>query len=154
MIDQVEKQKRVYQISLMLRRKTISFILQFIALNWGLEKRQAYNYIRLAKKEWRKYFTNVEHAGISYHIAQLRDIKDQAYSKKVVIGKGDDKQVITVADLGLVFEIAKEEAKLMGMYIYGKEYGPPNSFAEWVKAMTEEKERRRKKNSKRNSNIS
>ncbi|TFB08812.1 hypothetical protein E3V08_02430 [Candidatus Atribacteria bacterium MT.SAG.1] len=144
-IDEVEKQKRVYQISLMLRRKTISFILQFIALNWGLEKRQAYNYIRLAKKEWGKYFLNVEHAGISYHIAQLRDIKDQAYSKKVVIGRGDDKQIITVADLGLVFEIAKEEAKLMGMYIERKEEGPPGSFAEWMKKqIAEEKEERRK----------
>ena len=116
MIDKVEKQKRVYQISLMLRRKPRSFIVEFMRQNWKIERAQAYRYIRLARKEWRKYFEKLEGDGISYHISQFRDIKDQAYSKKVVIGKGDDKQVINVADLGLVFEIAKEEAKLMGIY--------------------------------------
>jgi len=50
-IDEVEKQKRIYQVSLLLRRSPISFIVQFIAENWGLEKRQAFNYIRLAKEE-------------------------------------------------------------------------------------------------------
>lgn len=49
-------------------------------------------------------------------MAQLRDLKDQAYSRKVVIGRGDNKDTVTVADLGLVFEISKEEAKLMGIY--------------------------------------
>lgn len=147
MIDQVEKQKRVYQVSLMLRRKSNSFIVEFMRQNWSIERAQAYRYIRLARKEWKKYFEKLEGDGMSYHIAQYRDIKDQAYLKKVVIGKGDDKQVVTVADLGLVFEIAREEAKLMGMYIERKEEGPPGSFAKWVKAMTEEKERRKKKNS-------
>lgn len=116
MIDQVEKQKRVYQVSLMLRRKPRTFIVEFMRQNWGIERAQAYRYISLARKEWRKYFEKLEGDGISYHVAQFRDIKDQAYSKKVVIGKGDDKQVINIADLGLVFEIAKEEAKLMGIY--------------------------------------
>ena len=131
LIDQVEKQKRVYQVSLMLRRKPRSFIVEFMRQNWGIERAQAYRYISLARKEWRKYFEKLEGDGISYHVAQFRDIKDQAYSKKVVIGKGekrineetgkleiiyDKQQIITVADLGLVFEIAKEEAKLMGIY--------------------------------------
>lgn len=116
MIDQVEKQKRVYQVSLMLRRKPRAFIVEFMRQNWSIERAQAYRYINLARKEWRKYFEKLEGDGISYHVAQFRDIKDQAYSKKVVIGKGDDRQVINVADLGLVFEIAKEEAKLMGIY--------------------------------------
>jgi hypothetical protein len=116
MIDKVEKQKRIYQISLLLRRKPMSFILQFIAQNWGLEKRQAYNYIELARKEWEKYFAHLKGSGMSYHIAQLRDLKDQAYSRKAIIGRGDNKETVTIADLGLVFEITKEEAKLMGIY--------------------------------------
>ena len=52
--DATEKEKRVYQVGLMLRRKSVSFICQFMAQNWGLSKRQAYRYINLARKEWEK----------------------------------------------------------------------------------------------------
>ena len=115
-VDSTEKEKRVYQVSLMLRRKPTSFIVNYIEQEWGLGKTQAYNYIKDARKEWQKYFTNLKHAGISYHITQLRDLKDQAYSRKVIIGRGDNKDTVTIADLGMVFEITKEEAKLMGIY--------------------------------------
>ena len=101
MIDQVEKEKRVYQVSLLLRRKPLSFIIEYIRKNWGLEKAQAYNYIKLARNEWKKYFTNLKHAGVSYHVTQMRDLKDQAFIEK---------------DTRLVLDIAKEEAKLMGIY--------------------------------------
>jgi hypothetical protein len=115
-INKVEKEKRIYQVSLMLRRKPMPFIIEFIRKEWGLEKAQAYNYIRSARKEWQKYFAKLKHDGMSYHVAQLRDLKDQAYSRKVVIGRDKNKEIITIADLGLVFEITKEEAKLMGIY--------------------------------------
>ena len=125
-IDEVEKQKRIYQVSLLLRRRPTGFIVQFIAENWGLEKRQAYNYIKLAKEEWARYFANMKSSGIGYHITQMREIKDKAY--------GND-------DLRLVFDIAKEEAKLMGMEIERKEIGGPGSFAEFMKAtIAKEKE--------------
>lgn len=125
-IDEVEKEKRIHQVSLLLRRRPTSFIVQFIAQEWGLEKRQAFNYIRLAKEEWGKYFANMRSSGIGYHISQMREIKDKAY--------GND-------DLRLVFEIAKEEAKLMGMEIDRKEIGGPGSFEEWMNvAMAKEKE--------------
>jgi len=116
MIDKVEKQKRIYQISLLLRRKPMNFILEFIRKNWDIERAQAYNYINSAKKEWQKYFKNLKRAGMGYHISQLRELKDQAYSRKIIMGRGDNKEVITIADLGLIFEITKEEAKLMGIY--------------------------------------
>ena len=115
-VDSKTKQERIYQVGLMLRRKSISFIIEFIRTEWGLEKAQAYNYIKDAKKEWQKYFAHLKGSGMSYHIAQLRDLKDEAYGKKVIIGRGDNKQVITIADLGLIFEISREEAKLMGIY--------------------------------------
>ena len=125
-IDEVEKQKRIYQVSLLLRRRPTGFIVQFIAENWGLEKRQAFNYIRLAKEEWARYFANMKSSGIGYHITQMREIKDKAYGEN---------------DLRLVFDIAKEEAKLMGMEIERKEIGGPGSFAEWMKAtIAKEKE--------------
>jgi len=116
MIDKVEKQKRIYQVSLLLRRKPIGFIIQFITEKWGVREWQARNYIRLARKEWQKYFAKLKHDGMSYHVAQLRDLKDQAYSRKVVIGRGDNKETVTIADLGLIVAITKEEAKLMGIY--------------------------------------
>lgn len=115
MID-VETQKRIYQIGLMVRRKPIPFILEFAGKEWGLEKSQAYYYIRLARKEWQKYYDHLKSSNMSYHMAELRDLKDQAYSRKVFIGRGDNKEAVTIADLGLVFEITKEEAKLMGIY--------------------------------------
>lgn len=148
--DEVEKEKRIHQISLMLRRKPVSFLIDYIKLTWGIERAQAFNYLKLARKEWREHFTDVKHAGIAYYIAQIRDLKDQAYSRKVVVGPADNKQVVNIPDLGLVLEIVKEEAKLMGMYIDRKEVGEPGSFAEWVKEVKKEKERRRKGNSKPN----
>jgi len=129
-IDEVEKQKRIYQVSLLLRRKPISFIVQFITQKWDLEKRQAYNYIKLAKEEWGRYFANMKSSGIGYHISQMREIKDKAYSEN---------------DLRLAFDVAKEEAKLMGVLIDRKEIGGPGSFDEWMNA-TMAKEKELKKN--------
>jgi hypothetical protein len=120
-VDSKTKQERVYKVSLMLRRKSIFFILDYIRLNWGLERAQAFNYIKEAKNEWQKYFSQIKKCGKSYYVAQLRDLKDEAYERKIVIGKGDNKEAVTVADLGLVFEITKEEAKLMGIYPSTKE---------------------------------
>lgn len=100
-VDEIEKQKRIYQVGLMLRRKPVSFIIQYIADNWHLEKRQAHNYIKKARIEWKKYFEKLKGDGISYHVAQMRDLKDKAYID------GDQR---------LVFDITKEEAKLMGIY--------------------------------------
>jgi hypothetical protein len=115
--DAIEAEKRVYQVSLMLRRKPVSFIVQFASDKWDIGARQTRTYIRKARKEWQKYFEKLEGDGIGYHVAQMRDLKDQAYNRrKVVIGEGDEKKIITIPDLGLVFEITKEEAKLMGIY--------------------------------------
>lgn len=115
-VDQTEKDKRVYQIGLMLRRKTHPFIVDFMRQKWGLERAQAYRYIALARKEWQKYFSQVKKCGKSYYVAQLRDLKDEAYERKVIVGRGDNKGTIVIADLYLIFEITKEEAKLMGIY--------------------------------------
>lgn len=114
--NDIEKQKRIHQVSLMLRRKPISFIIEYIRKEWGLQKAQAYNYIKDARAEWQKYFSQVKKCGKSYYVTQLRDLKDQAYSRKVIVGRGENKDTVTIADLGLVFEITKEEAKLMGIY--------------------------------------
>jgi len=115
-VDSKTKAERVYKVSLLLRRKPIKFIVEYVTKEWNIEKSQAYKYIKEARKEWQKYFEKLKGDGIAYHIAQIRDLKDQAYSRKVVIGTVDNKQVINVPDLGLVLDITKEEAKLMGIY--------------------------------------
>ena len=100
MISQVEMEKRVYQVSLLLRRKPTSFIIEYMIKNWEIERAQAYRYIRLARKEWKKYFEKLKGDGIAYHVTQNRDLKDKA---------------MTDGDYKLAFDIAKEEAKLMGV---------------------------------------
>ena len=132
-IDAVEKQKRVYEVSLLLRRKPIGFIIDYIRRKWGIERAQAFNYVKDAKKEWAKYSSHMQSSGIGYHVSQLRELKDRAY------GEGD---------LRLVFDITKEEAKLMGVLIDRKEIGEPGSFQQWIKATTEKE----KENKARNGN--
>ena len=52
--DAIEAEKRIYQVSLMLRRKPVSFIVQFASENWKIGARQTRTYIRKARKEWKK----------------------------------------------------------------------------------------------------
>ena len=115
-VDDKTHQERVHEVSLLLKRKPVKYIIQFITDNWDVEIRQAYKYISEAKREWKKYFSQVKKCGMAYHVTQLRELKDQAFGRAVVVGKGEKKMVVTVPDLNLVFEITKEEAKLMGIY--------------------------------------
>ena len=110
--DDIEKQKRVYRISLLLRRKTSEFLIEYMRQEWSIKRRQGFNYIRLAKKEWASHYAKC--FGISfqvYYIAELRDLRDQALEQN---------------DLKLAFDIAKEEAKVMGAYLLG--VGIPSFF--------------------------
>lgn len=125
-VDEVEKQNRIYKVSLLLRRRPIGFIVDYIRQEWDIERAQAFIYIKLAKEEWAKYFANMKSSGIGYHISQMREIKDKAYQE---------------GDTRLAFDVAKEEAKLMGMLIDRKEIGEPGSFEQLMKAiMAKEKE--------------
>ncbi|MBA7483367.1 hypothetical protein ES707_18881 [subsurface metagenome] len=101
----IEKQKRVYRISLLLRRKTPEFLIEYMRQEWGIKRRQGFNYIRLAKKEWASHYTKCFGVPFKvYYIAELRDLKDEALEQN---------------DLKLAFGIAKEEAKVMGFYYRG-----------------------------------
>lgn len=105
-VGDIEKQKRVYRISLLLRRKPSKFLIEYMRQKWGIERRQGFNYIKLAKKEWADYYA--KYFGVPfqvYYIAQLRDLTDEALKQN---------------DLRLAFNIAKEEAKTMGAYLPGK----------------------------------
>ena len=115
-VDDKIMQERVHEVSLLLRRKPLKYIIHYITTTWGVDDRQARNYITRAKAEWKKYFSQVKKCGMAYHVAQIRDLKDQANEQKIVVGKGDNKQVINIANLPLILDITKEEAKLMGIY--------------------------------------
>ena len=147
--DSIEMQKRIYKVSLLLRRKPISAVIQFITSEWGVTGRQAYNYINFAKEEWQKYFEHLKISGMGYYLAQLRDLKDQAYrSKKVIVDKDGSEKVAKTPNLGLVFDIAKEEAKLMGAYpAEVHDVNLITDFATWVKKAKEAK------NNKVNNNV-
>jgi len=115
-VDSKTKAERIYEVSRLLRRKPLKYIVQYMIDEWKIKRCQAYRYIKLARAEWKKYFEKLEGDGIAYHVAQIRDLKDRANEQKIVIGKGDNKQVITIANLPLILDITKEEAKLMGIY--------------------------------------
>lgn len=101
----MEKQKRIYCISLLLRRKTSEFLIKYMGQEWGIKRRQGFNYIRLAKKEWAAYYAKYLKVPFQvYYIAELRDLKDQALEQN---------------DLKLAFDIAKEETKIMRVYLPG-----------------------------------
>jgi len=115
-VDDKTHQERVHEVSLLLKRKPVKYIIQYITETYKVDERQARNYIRQAKAEWKKYFSQVKKCGMAYHVTQLRELKDLAFGRSVVVGRGDSKMVVTIPDLNLVLEITKEEAKLMGIY--------------------------------------
>ena len=114
--DALEVDKRTYFISLMLRRKSIPFILQYASENWKIGDRQTRTYIRRARKEWKKYSEKLKAGARAYSLAKLRDLNDMAHDKKVVVGTVDNKQIKNIEDLNLILDIAKEEAKILGIY--------------------------------------
>lgn len=99
--DKVEKQKRVYQISLLISRKPMSYILDFVIKKWGISRSQAYYYVRLARQEWQKYFEKVKKDGMAYHVNKRKEIRDLALNKE---------------DYRTALEADRDEAKLLGVY--------------------------------------
>jgi|GEM_PF-4961979 hypothetical protein len=97
----MEYQERVYKVSLLLKRKPVTFVQDYIKTNWGVSHSMAREYIKQARIEWSKSFKRMRKAGHGYHLTQMMEIKAKAIAQK---------------DYKLVFEIAKEEAKLMGVY--------------------------------------
>ena len=109
-------EERVYEISRMLRRKPTSYVLEYIVNTYGVEITQAYNYIKDAKEEWKKYFEKLKGDGMAYYVTQIRELKDMAMDQKRIVGKDGNTKAINVPNLPLVLDIIKEEAKLMGIY--------------------------------------
>ena len=105
-VDNIEKEKRIYEVSLLMKRKSTKFIIQFITKEWDIGIDQARNYISLAKEEWKKYFENVKQCGMGYHVSQIRDLKDKILEKKT----------LNKDDYRLILDVYKEESKLFDAY--------------------------------------
>jgi hypothetical protein len=137
--DQFEAQKRVYEIARMIKRKPVKWVLSHYSKKWKVSEHTVRNYIQQAKREWSKWFNNLQNTGLGYHVSQFREIKDQAYNKYVVVEERDEKtgeitkRVIPMPDLKLIFDIAKEEAKLLNVYpAEKKDIKLSQSFADWL----------------------
>jgi len=105
-IDSIKKEERIHEVSLLMRRKSVKFIIEHIKEKWNLQTGQAYNYLKDAKVEWQKYFLNLKNAGMGYHISQIRDLKDKILEKKT----------LNKDDYRLILDVYREESKLMGAY--------------------------------------
>ena len=78
-VDRKTMIERTYKVSLMLRRKPTSFILEYITHEWKLKRSQAYNLIKAARKDWEKYSEKLKAGARAYSLAKLRDLNDMAH---------------------------------------------------------------------------
>ncbi|MBA7551898.1 hypothetical protein ES705_44449 [subsurface metagenome] len=152
-----QMEERVLEISRqLLRGYSNKKICQMMSVEWEVSIRQINRYISKAYTMWRKEYKRRLRAGLNYHMAMRMKLYEEAYKGNTIkITKITKGKMVTIEktedqDFRLCLEIAKDIAKLEGLYIERQEVGPPGSFAEWVKAVKEEKERRRRKNSSSN----
>jgi hypothetical protein len=152
-----QMEERVLAVSKqMLKGCSTKEICRLMSSEWDVSERQIQRYISKAYTMWHKEYKRRLRAGLDYHMAMRMKLYEEAYKGNTIkITKITKGKMVTIEktedqDFRLCLEIAKDIAKLEGLYIERQEVGPPGSFAEWVKAVKEEKERRRKKNSKPN----
>jgi hypothetical protein len=156
-IGKQQMEERILEISRqLLRGYSNKKICQLMSVEWEVSIRQINRYISKAYTMWHKEYKRRLRAGLDYHMAMRMKLYEEAYKGNTIkITKVIKGKVVTIEktedqDFRLCLEIAKDIAKLEGLYIERQEVGPPGSFAEWVKAVKEEKERRRRKNSNSN----
>lgn len=131
-------------------------ICRLMSSEWDVSERQIQRYISKAYTMWHKEYKRRLRAGLDYHMAMRMKLYEEAYKGNTIkITKITKGKMVTIEktedqDFRLCLEVVKDIAKLEGLYIERQEVGTPGSFAEWVKAVKEEKERRRKKNSNSN----
>jgi len=134
--NKLEIEDRILEVSRMLLSGLFPReICLYVSQKWDISDRQIKRYIRRCYTLWHQDFQKKRKAGLDYHLAKREVLYDKNFKR---------------GDYNACLEIAKDEARLEGLYVERKEVGTPGSFAEWVKAVKEEKERRRKKNSNSN----
>ena len=122
--NQQQLNERVLEVSrLMLMGWTSKKIVQYSAENWNVEERQTRKYIAKAYTMWHAEYKKRLKAGLDYHMAMRIKLYEEAYKGKVVkVTKFVKGQMVTIEriedqDFRLCLEIAKDIAKLEGLYV-------------------------------------
>lgn len=102
MIDKIKIEERVLEISKMLLNGfTSSEICHNVSLKWNVSERQIQRYIRRCYNLWHRDFQKKIKSNFDYHLAKRGDLYKKVYEKE---------------NWNICLEIAKDEAKLMGIY--------------------------------------
>ena len=117
-------EQRVLEISKkMLSGKATKEICRMMSLEWGVSERQIQRYISKAYKMWHKEYQKRLKSGLDYHMAIRMKLYEEAYSGKLVKetkyekGRPVTTEGMVGQDFRLCLEIAKDIAKLEGLYV-------------------------------------
>ena len=117
-------EERVLEVSKQLLRGIPSKrICQLMSVKWEVSERQINRYISKAYTMWHKEYQKRLKSGLDYHMAIRMKLYEEAYKGKTIketrLEKG--KYIITEKfvdqDFRLCLEIAKDIAKLEGLYV-------------------------------------
>ena len=118
-----EVEKRVLEISkMLLKGNSNKKICQMMSVEWGVSIRQVNRYISKAYKMWHKEYKKRLKAGLDYHMAVRMKLYEEAYKgnrikiTKIIKGQKMTIERVENQDFRLCLEIAKDIAKLEGIY--------------------------------------
>jgi len=122
--DKKQLEERILEVSRqMLRGYTNKKIVQDSSLKWDVSERQIRKYITKAYAMWHAEYKKRLKAGLDYHMAMRMKLYEEAYKGKTIkITKLIKGNLITTErtddqDFRLCLEIAKDIAKLEGLYV-------------------------------------
>ena len=122
--DKKQFEERILEVSRqMLRGYTNKKIVQDGSLEWNVSERQIRKYITKAYAMWHTEYKKRLKAGLDYHMAIRIKLYEEAYKGKTIkVTKVKSGERVTIEriedqDFRLCLEIAKDIAKLEGLYI-------------------------------------
>lgn len=141
--DKKQLEERVLEVSRrMLSGWTNKKIVQDGSVKWNISDRQVRKYITKAYSMWRAEYKKRLKAGLDYHMAIRMKLYEEAYKGKTIkITKVVKGNMVTMEktedqDFRLCLEIAKDIAKLEGLYVEKLEF--PGELVIKVKLPKEE----------------
>ena len=122
--DNKQFEERILEVSRqMLRGYPNKRICQNMSVEWDISERQVNRYIASAYRMWHKEYKKRLKAGLDYHMAMRMKLYEEAYKGKAIkvtkVKRGERVTIerIEDQDFRLCLEIAKDIAKLEGLYV-------------------------------------
>lgn len=122
--DKKQLEERILEVSRqMLSGWSNKRIVQDSSLKWNISERQVRKYITKAYAMWHKEYKKRLKAGLGYHMAMRMKLYEEAYKGKTIKetsykgGRPITIEKIVDQDFRLCLEIAKDIAKLEGLYV-------------------------------------